>query len=64
MIVREYQLGNAEIRVYRPVLKDLERARRERAISSTLVRVGKSIAETRRRNTNGNEHTTRNFIEE
>lgn len=62
MIVREYQLGNAEIRIYRPKLTDAERERRERRILTTLQQVGRSIAETRR-DTNGNMHTTRDFGE-
>ena len=64
MVVREYRLGNAEIRVYRPVLTDLEREMREGRIRSALRQVGRSIVEKRERDTNGNSSTTRDFNEE
>ena len=58
MVVKEYQLGNAEIRVYRPKLTDETLKMRERGIRSALYLVGKSLAETREENTYGNANKT------
>lgn len=60
MVVTEYELGNAEIRVYRPRLTDSERMTRERHIKTVLYAVGRSVAENRR-DTNGNDDTSRDF---
>lgn len=54
MVVTEYKLGKAEIRVYRPKLSDEQREQREKQLLITLQTVGKAIAETRR-DTNGND---------
>ena len=63
MVVNEYELGNAEIRVYRPRLTDPERQVRERHIRAVLQTVGRSLAEKRERNTNGNSNKSRDFRE-
>lgn len=60
MVVTEYELGNAEIRVYRPRLTGSERMTRERHIKTVLHAVGRSVAENRR-DTNGNNDTSRDF---
>lgn len=53
MVVTEYKIGNAEIRVYRPVLSDEEREKREQAMRLVLQQIGKSMVE-KRRDTNDN----------
>ena len=63
MVVREYELGNAEIRVYRPILNDSDRKIRERHIRSVLQTIGRSLAEKRERNTNDNSNTSRDIRE-
>ena len=62
MVVNEYEVGNAEIRVYRPRLTDVDRQMRERHIRAVLQTVGRSLAE-KRRGTNGNSNTSRDFGE-
>ena len=62
MVVTEYELGNVEIRVYRPQLSDDERELRKKQIEAALQIIGRSVAE-KRRDTNDNSNQTRNIAE-
>lgn len=46
--MNQYQLGNATVVVYRPVLTKSEQAKRESAILTELQQFGKSMADAKR----------------
>ncbi len=47
MIVKHYTFGNAEVVVYRPVLDEKERKKREDIIRNALIAYGKERARNR-----------------
>lgn len=64
MRVTSYQLGNAEISVYRPDLTEEERLSRERTLRTALQQVGKMwIEQSRGRYENDYNNTTRDIGE-
>lgn len=52
MNAKEYQYGNAIIRIYRPDLSGKEQQRQERIIETALQYIGKEIKENQNGNSN------------
>lgn len=48
MTVHKYQLGNVEIRVYRPDMSEDELKRREKTIHTALQQIGRDMAAEKR----------------
>ena len=60
MTTREYQYGNATIKMYRPELTKQQQIKQERNILIAIQQIGKEMKE----NEHGNSNTSRNIRKE